>query len=397
MIQAPFSKRVQNAMNIAAPVIQFITDARREEGRRDPQACDFLMGNPHELALPGYTAALQKWTPPQDKEWFAYKLSEPRAQEVVAAGLQKSHRMAFAPEDISLTTGAFAGLAAALALLVDPDDEVIFISPPWFFYEMLITAYDGQPVRVLCDRTTFDLDLEAIRLAISPKTRAIIINTPNNPTGRIYPPETLQRLAALLAQASRQNGRDIYLLSDEAYRNILYDGNAYHSPAAYYPNTFVIYTYGKTLLTPGMRIGYIALPPTMPNRELIRTGLLGALVMTGFNYPNALLQYALEDLEKLSIDVGHLQTKRDRMVSGLRRMGYEVNLPEATFYLLFRSPIQNDLAFTTLLEEHKIYCLPGTLFEMPGYFRISLTGSDEMIDRSLPGFAKVLEEVKSRV
>ncbi|HET9496395.1 MAG TPA: aminotransferase class I/II-fold pyridoxal phosphate-dependent enzyme, partial [Chloroflexia bacterium] len=271
-------------------------------------------------------------------------------------------------------------------------DEVIYISPPWFFYEALILTYGARPVRVKIDPATFDLDLDAIAAAITERTRAIIVNSPNNPTGKIYPPETLSRLGALLTEASKRNGRRIYLLSDEAYSRIVFDGREYPSPTAFYPDSFLLYTYGKTLLTPGQRLGYIALPPTMTGREVLRNAIFAAQAMTGFAFPNALLQHAIGDLEKLSIDVGHLQQKRDRMVGALRDMGYSLHVPEGTFYLLVRSPIEDDWAFTTMLAERDVLCLPGTVVEEPGYFRISLTAGDEMIERSLPHFAAAMSE-----
>ena len=388
----PTSKRIQHLADIAQPVIDFISDPRWDELKRDPEACDFLLGNPQELPLEGLTRALRKWVVPQDKDWFAYKMSEPRSQEIVAASLQKSHGLPFEPRDIAMTTGAFAGLAASLGVITDPGDEIIFISPPWFFYETLIASHGGQPVRVRCDPLTFDLDLPAIRRAITSKTRGIIINSPNNPTGRIYPPETLRRLSEMLTDASQKNRRPIYLVSDESYNHIVYDGRTYPSPTAFYPHTFLVYTYGKTLLAPGQRMGYIALPPAMPDREIVRRGLLMALFSGGYTFPNALLQHALEDLDKLSIDVGHLQAKRDRLVNALRGMGYELNSPEGTFYLLVRSPLPDDGAFVDSLASLKILCLPGSVFEMPGYFRVSLTASDAMIDRALPGFEKAMQE-----
>src|SRR5262249_16863895 len=212
-----------------------------------------------------------------------------------------------------------------------------------------------------------------------------------NPTGKIYPPETLARLARLLTEASARIGHTIYLLSDEAYSRILYDGRDFHSPSSYYPNTFLLYTYGKTLLTPGQRLGYIALPPSMPERELIRPALTVSQLVTGYAYPNALLQHALPDLERLSIDVAQLQRRRDRMVGALREMGYDLHSPEATFYLLPRAPLADDLTFIELLAEFDIFCLPGIVVELPGYFRISLTANDEMVERALPGFAAARE------
>lgn len=353
----------------------------------DPNRCDFVFGNPHEMPLAGFTGALQRSIVPQNQEWHAYKMNERASQEIVAATLRQQRGMPFAEDDILMTNGAFAALAVTLNTIVSPDDEVIFISPPWFFYEAQIVAAGGKAVRVKIDAESFDLDIVAIRAAITPRTRAIIVNSPHNPTGKIYPAETLVALANLLTEASNANRRAIYLLSDEAYSRIIFDGRDYPSPATFYPNSFLIYTYGKTLLTPGERMGYIALSPQMEGRELMRVAILSNQITTGFAFPNALLQHSLVDLEKLSIDIPHLQTKRDWMVGALREMGYEVHLPEGTFYLVVKSPLPNDEAFANLLAEYNILILPGVVAEMPGYFRISLTANDEMIQRSLSGFA----------
>jgi aspartate aminotransferase len=386
------SQRITQVMDRLAPVAQFFTASAYARRAGEPGICDFAVGNPHELALPGFVAALGRATVPQDNAWFAYKNNEPAACAVVAAALRERRGLPFAADDILLTNGAFAALAVVLGAIVDPGDEVIFLSPPWFFYEALIAAAGAQPVRVKIDPTTFDLDLDAIEAAIGPRTRAIIVNSPHNPTGRIYSVATLERLASLLTAASAQIGHPIYMLSDEAYSRIVFDGRAYHSPTAFYPHTFLIYTYGKTLLTPGQRLGYIALPPTMPERAQLRTALFVSQLLTGFAFPNALLQHALGDLEQLSIDVGHLQHKRDRMVAALREIGYEVHVPEGTFYLLPRSPLPDDGAFIELLAEQNIFCLPGTVVELPGYFRISLTANDGMIEQALPGFAAALQQ-----
>lgn len=297
----------------------------------------------------------------------------------------------FEAEDIFMTNGAFSGLTVALNTLIEPGDEVIFISPPWFFYEGMIGHAGGLPVRVKIDLDTFDLALDAIAAAISDKTRAIIINSPNNPTGKIYPPETLEALSQLLTASSERNGRVIYLLSDEAYSRIIYDDRQYHSPTTFYANSLLIYTYGKTLLTPGQRLGYIALPPQMPHRPAIRRAIFASRILGGYSMPNALLQHALGELEQLSIDISHLQYKRDWLVGALRASGYEVHLPEGTFYLLVRSPWADDRAFVELLAEYDVFCLPGALIELPGYFRISLTANDEMIERAIPKFAAAMQ------
>lgn len=381
------SQRIQAVLDATSPIFRFVTGDWYTHLAAKPTISDFVFGNPHEMPLDGFVGALARWNAPQNKDWYAYKMSEPTAQETVAVTLRQSRGLPFEAADIFMTNGAFAALAVTLGAILDPGDEVIFISPPWFFYEALIVSYGARPVRVKVAPDTFDLDLGAIEAAITPRTRAIIVNSPNNPTGKIYPPASLQGLAQLLSDHSARPGRPIYLLSDEAYSRILYDNRPYYSPTAYYPNSFLLYTYGKTLLTPGQRIGYIALPPTMPDREAMRPALLASQLVTGYAFPNALLQHALPELEGLTIDIAHLQRKRDRLVSALCDAGYDVHTPEATFYLLPRSPLADDWAFVERLAEYDILCLPGTVAEAPGYFRISLTANDDMIERSLPGFA----------
>ncbi len=380
------SRRIA-AIRAATPVLEFLRASPQARRQHEPGVANFLVGNPHEMPLPGFVDALRHWSVPQNKDWFAYTNNDPKAQAAVAAVLRERRSVPFDPDDIFLTNGATGGLSITLGAVVDPGDEVVFIPPPWFFYEAFIVGSGGVPVRAKIDPATFDLDVDAIAATFSPRTRAIIINSPNNPTGKIYPPETLHQLSAALTAASERNGRPIYLLSDEAYSRIVFDGCPYHSPTAFYPRSFLIYTYAKTLLTPGQRLGYVALPPTMPDREQMRGALALSQLVTSYAVANALLQHALADLEKLSIDIAHLQQKRDRLIGALRGMGYQVHVPEGTFYLLPKSPWADDRAFADVLLTHDILVLPGTCVELPGYFRLSLTANDEMIERSLPGFA----------
>jgi aspartate aminotransferase len=392
---SPLTQKLSMAQHSVAGFMSILDDPRFAERADDPQACDFIFGNPHDLPLPGFVKALQKWITPKNKDWFAYKLNEHEACETVAESLKIQRGMNYRPEDIFMTNGAFAALAVTINAICEAGDEIIFISPPWFFYEPMIIAAGAVPVRVRINTETFDLDLAAVEQAITARTRGIIVNSPNNPTGKLYPPETLQALADILTRAQKLTGRPIYLLSDEAYSHIIYDAREFHSAVAFYPHTFLIYTYGKTLLTPGQRIGYIALSPDMPDAETVRESIFLAQMLTGYAFPNALLQHAVGDLEQLSIDIPHLQEKRDRTVASLRQAGYDVHSPEGTFYLMPRSPLEDDLEFTSMLIKQHVYCLPGKAFEMPGYFRISLTANDAMIRRALPVFATVMEEVKA--
>lgn len=396
MPSSPYSQLAANFLSVTAPVVKFLTQSKWAGRVGEAGISDFVVGNPQEMPLAGFVDALQKHVKPQNRAWFGYKNNEPESQRIVASSLREWRGAAFEPDDVFMTNGAFAALSVALCALIDPGDEVIFISPPWFFYEALIIAARGIPVRVKIITSTFDLDLEAIAAAITPKTRAIIVNSPNNPTGKIYPASTLEALGKLLASASVENARTVYLISDEAYSRIVYDARVYPSPTSYYANSLLLYTYGKTLLTPGQRLGYIALPPEMPDREALRPAIFAAQVMTGFAFPNALLQHALADLELLSIDIEHLQLKRDRMVALLRGAGYELHVPEGTFYLLPRSPIADDLAFIDLLADQNVFCLPGAVVEMPGFFRVSITASDQMIEQSEAGFVSAMAAAHRR-
>src|SRR5262249_54496307 len=228
------------------------------------------------MPLEGFVRALRRHVEPQSSDWFAYKMSEPAAQDSIASALSNQHGgERFAPADVLLTTGAFAGLTVVLKTIIDAGDEVLFVSPPWFFYAALIVAEGGVPVRVCARADGFDLDVAAIEAAVTPRTRAIIVYSPNNPTARIYPPRQSAGIAKVLAPAAQRPGRDTVLLSDEASRRLIYGERPFTSPAAYYPHSFIIYTYGKQLLTPGQRLGYIALPPGMPanEREQLRDAL----------------------------------------------------------------------------------------------------------------------------
>jgi aspartate aminotransferase len=362
-----------------------------EMGRHaaDPAASNFIAGNPQELALPQYVRSLQRWAEPRDKDWFGYKMPHRPALAAAAEGLSKELGLSFDADDIVLTRGAHGGLAAALNVVVDPGDEVIFISPPWFFYEALILGARGKPVKVRVKPRGFDLDIDAIAAAITPRTRALLINTPHNPTGRIFGEDTLAALASVLEVASARNGRPIYLISDEAYSRILFDGNRMITPGAFYPRSLLIHTYSKSALAPGQRLGYVALAPGMPGHDQVLQAFMVASFSTGNMLPDAIMQYALPEIDTMSIDLDHLQRKRDRVVDALREMGYEVHSPQATFYLLPKAPIENDMLFARTLAAQKVLVLPGVAVEMPGYFRISLTATDAMIDRALPVFAEV--------
>ena len=387
-----FSSTIDRLLELEAPLIRFF-GSLDDVDPNDREVADLVAGNPQELALPAFVDALQRATVPVDRTSYAYKFNEHDARHAIAGGLRERRGVAFAPQDVFITDGAFTGLNLAIRAVADPGDEVVFISPPWFFYEALIVAAGATPVRVGCDRETWDLDVGAIEAALTERTRAIIVNSPNNPTGRIYPRVTLERLASVLTAASERNGRPIYLVSDEAYSRIVFDDRTFVSPTEVYPNSFLIYTYGKQLLTPGERVGYIALPPEMPDRADVHGAmLLAQLTFGGNGVAGSVLQRAIPDLETLTVDVKALQSRRDRLVDALTSFGYTVHSPEGTFYLLPTSAVPDDQAFVERLARDKVYVLPGHLVEMPGRFRISVTGNDEMVDRAIPVFERAARD-----
>ena len=320
------SGRIDAANRAFAPIADFYSRSRYADRRFADGISDFTFGNPHDMPLERFVTALRDRAVPHDKNWFAYKTSEDEPRAFLADRVGRELGLAFEPEDIALTAGAFAAISVAIRLLLDPGDEAIFSEPAWFCYEPMLYAAAAVPKAVMLKPGSFDLDLEAIDAAITPRTRLVIINTPHNPTGRIYDSASLQALAELLDRASARINRRIFLLSDEPYRRLRFDNRGFISPATIYPWTFISYSYGKVLLTPGQRLGYLAVSPLMPaeDREPLRDAFFAAQMAIGWCFPNALMQYAVPDLEDLSIDLGALTRRRDLLMTTLAEAGYDV-------------------------------------------------------------------------
>ncbi len=353
---------------------------------QDPEALDFTFGNPHEMALSGLTDAMRAQLEPRSVDWYAYKSNERPAQEAVAAGLSVELGLDFEPDDIAMTQGAFGAIELALALVADPGDEVVIPAPGWFCYDPMLFAANLVPVTAALDPTDFSLDIDAIARAITPRTRVVIVNSPSNPTGRIFPRETWDELATVLERASGTHGRRIWLLSDEPYRRIRFDGIGFDSPVGSYPWTMIDYSYGKVLLAPGQRLGYLALSPLLPRdeREELRGAFMPVQLAIGWDFPNALMQYSVPALEGVSIDMVELTRKRDRLYGALSDAGYTLTRPEGTFYLWGKAPGGSAQAYCDALAERRVYVMPGTVFDQPQHFRISLTATMDTIERALP-------------
>jgi len=385
------STRTRSADAAFAAVRDFYVSSRYARHRNDPDICDFTFGNPHEMPIAGLVSAVRERAVPRDKNWFAYKTSEHEPQAFLAGRVSRELGLAFEPADVALTAGAFAAIMVALHLVLDRGDEVVFSEPAWFCYEPMLLAADLVLRKVRLKGPAFDLDLDAIEAAIGPKTRLVIVNTPHNPTGRIYDRDALEALADLLERASVRFGRRIFLLSDEPYRRLRFDGRDFVSPAAVYPWTLISYSYGKVLLAPGQRLGYLALSPLMPlnDRQALRDVMFSAQMALGWCFPNAVMQYALPELEELSIDRAALARRRDQLTGTLTRAGFDVLQPEGTFYLWSKWPAGDPDLHWNRLADSKVFVMPGSIMGSPGYLRISLTASDRMVERALPVFAAI--------
>ncbi|HSK04676.1 MAG TPA: aminotransferase class I/II-fold pyridoxal phosphate-dependent enzyme [Kofleriaceae bacterium] len=391
------SRRARAADDAFARVGAFYFTSRYGAKRGDAAISDFTFGNPNEMPLQGLVDALRKAAIPQDKNWFAYKTSEPEPQQFLAGRLSAELGLAFAPADIALTTGAFAAIMVAVRLVLDAGDEAILSEPAWFCYEPCLLAADAVPVKVPLREPRFDLDIGAIEAAITPRTGLVIVNSPHNPTGRIYDRATYEALAAMLDRASDRIGRRIFLLSDEPYRRLRFDGRPFVSPASIYPWTLIDYSYGKVLLAPGQRLGYLAISPLMPqaDREALQQVLFSVQMALGWCFPDAVMQHSIRDLEELSIDQAALARRRDLLVQALRGAGYDVLDPEGTFYLWARWPDDPERLWNALADRD-VYVMPGTILGAPGYFRISLTASDQMVERALDAFAAARGQARPR-
>ncbi|MDC9822246.1 aminotransferase class I/II-fold pyridoxal phosphate-dependent enzyme [Devosia sp. ZB163] len=381
------SQRALAASRSFARVAEFYFTSRYGEKRGDAAIADFTFGNPHEMPLQGLVDGLRKAALPEDKNWFAYKSSEPEPQQFLAEHVGPELGLDFAPEDFALTSGAFAAIMVAFRLLLDAGDEVIYSEPAWFCYEPTLLAADAVPVPVRLREPGFDLDIEAIEAAITPRTRLVVVNSPHNPTGRIYDRATWEALAAMLERASARIGRRIFILSDEPYRRLRFDGRGFVSPAAVYPWTLIDYSYGKVLLAPGQRLGYLAISPLMPEteRQALRDAMFPVQMALGWCFPNAIMQHAIADLESLSIDQAALARRRDLLIADLGEAGYDVLEPEGTFYLWARWPGDAE-AIWNRLADREVYVMPGSILGGASHFRISLTASDEMVERALGAF-----------
>jgi aspartate aminotransferase len=278
-----------------------------------------------------------------------------------------------------------------LKAILDPGDEVITPAPYFVEYGFYVDNHSGV-LKTVPTKSDFTLDLGAIEGAITAKTKAVLINSPNNPSGQIYAEESLAQLGALLREEGHRFKRTIYLISDEPYRKIAFDGIRVPALFTCYPESMIATSYSKDLSIPGERIGFLAVNPQSTYKEDLLAGMALANRTLGYVNAPALMQRAIESLQGVSVDIGAYQAKRDLLCDGLSECGYEFIRPKGAFYLFPKSPAPDDVAFVRALQEELILTVPGRGFGCPGFFRIAFCVDDDTIKKAMPGFERVLKQ-----
>ncbi len=356
---------------------------------------DFSLGNPNLEPPKRFKEVIKDLAlnPRPSQHAYMPNAGLPKTREAVAAYLSREHGIPFGMEDIVMTCGAGGALNVIFKALLNPGEKVIFPSPYFVEYNFYVDNHGGTPVSVDTDED-FLLDLRKMASAIDHNTKAVLINSPNNPTGRVYPEEQLRLLGDLLRAKSSEFGHTIYLVADEPYKKLVYDGISVPSIFSCYENTILATSFSKDLSIPGERIGYIAISPKAEFRESLSATCVLANRILGFVNAPAFMQWAVPELLEESVDIKVYQRKRDTLATALREFGYELKMPEGAFYLFPKSPIEDDVKFVTLLQEENILVVPGSGFGKPNYFRIAYCVDDRTIEGSLPGFKKVIEGLR---
>ncbi|AMP98719.1 hypothetical protein AY601_1810 [Pedobacter cryoconitis] len=364
----------------------FLRESPVTKRRGEPGVADLLFGDPHGHSFPEIAEILHAQVDMSHSQGFKYVHHIESSRAAAANALSQRSGINYAAKDLFFTTGAFAGLSCCLQALCDPLTEVVYLGPPWFYYEPMIKSVGAIPKAVDLNPEDWSITMTQFEASIGPKTSAILLNSPHNPTGKVFSVQELLELTNIVAAASRKLGRTIPILSDEAYARIVFECSHAPSPAAFYPTTISIYTYGKTLLAPSLRIGYMALAPGFPEAEQMRRVLDALQPISGWQLPGCILQRAVPHLESLCVDIAQLKRRRDRLVEALREGGFKVIPSEGTFYMLIDSPDPSDEHYSRVLESRNVLVLPGSTMRIPGKFRVSLTASDQMIAQACEVF-----------
>ena len=312
-------------------------------------------------------------------------------REAVAAVISRKHGVTMNSGHVVMTCGAAAALNVLLKVLLDPGDEVLVPTPCFMEYRFYVDNAGGV-IKFAKTNEDFSLDLDALGEAITERTKVLLINCPNNPTGKIYSKASIEKLAGLLEEKSRAYGKEIYLASDEPYRDIVYDDVEVPSILNAYRNSIIADSYSKTLSLPGERIGYLAVNPAIAGFEELMGGLVMYNRVLGFVNAPALMQRVIARMADARVNISDYQRKRDLLCDGLASIGYRFEKPQGAFYLFLRTPVEDDIEFVRALQRRRILVVPGSGFGSPGYIRIAYCVDDTTIINAMDGFKEALEE-----
>jgi len=368
---------------------------KREFG--DENVFDLSLGNPvaeppQELVDAMITAARDA-TPGNHR--YMPNAGYEATRRAVAESLSEECKVSLSADDIVMVCGAAGGLNITLKTLLDPGDEVIVFAPYFVEYLFYADNHGGKAVAV-DTRDDFSIDLESFKSAVTSKTKAVIINSPNNPTGVVYSRRSLQALADAMREKSKDIGRAIYLISDDPYKKILFDGVETPNVLECYENSIYITSHSKDLAVPGERIGYVAVHPQAEDAAGVMAGLIFCNRVLGFVNAPALFQRVVEKVQHATVDVEPYRRRRDLLYKELTGIGYEVVKPQGAFYFFPKAPIEDEVEFVKLLAAKKVLVVPGRGFGTPGYFRISYCFPDRVIEGALPGLAAAYREATNK-
>jgi len=357
---------------------------------------DFSLGNPN-IEPPGkFKKELIKLAAKSIplKHGYAPNAGFHETRQAIAAKINDTYGLDLSADHVILSCGAAGALNVIFKSILDPKDEVIILKPFFVEYPFYVDNYGGV-VKFVRTKEDFSLDIEAIGKAISKRTKAIIINSPNNPTGKVYSRKNIADLAALLRKKEKALHKTIYLISDEPYHEIVYDDIQIPSVLKAYPNSIAAYSYSKTLSLPGERIGYMAVNPKMCEAQDMISALILCTRILGFVHAPAFMQRIIVNLQNVKVDVNVYKRKRDLLCAGLAKAGYQFVKPQGAFYLFVKSPIPDDVKFVKMLLQKNILVVPGSGFGGSGYFRIAFCVDDATIINSMRGFAEAIREIRN--
>ncbi|MFH1746467.1 MAG: pyridoxal phosphate-dependent aminotransferase [Planctomycetota bacterium] len=395
MSQLPIAEKVATNMKAASWIREMFEKGWRmkaEFGVENVQ--DFSLGNPNGVPPEAFFEALQAVARERQPALHRYmpNVGFDEARAAVAAFISKEYRLEFEAADIIMTSGAAGGMNVVMRAICNPGDEVILLAPFFPEYRFYIEQANSQMVLLQTD-DDFQPDIAAIEAAITPRTRAILINSPNNPSGAVYTEEKCRALAEMLARHDNPD-HPIYIVTDDPYRRIIYDLDWCPTPARHYHRTLIVSSYSKDLSIAGERAGYLAVPRTVPEREM----LLGALAMLnrtlGFVNAAAFMQRVVARCASALCDVDYYRENRDLMCNALREYGYDLQVPRGALYAFPQTPIPDDAEFVEVLVQQKILGVPGRGFGRPGYMRLAFCVDRQTIKRALPGFKTAIDMVR---